>query len=411
MRNSIKHILSICLILFAANLFAQEQARVMTYNLLKYPLYDASTRNGYFKIIVDDIKPDILVCQEVESSTGMESFLSNVMGDKFKAGKFINGYDTDNVIFYRDSLFTLVNVSSYTTDLRNIAKYELQHKITGHKFYLFSLHLKAGNESSDIDQRQAEAKVLRKRSDFLDDGSYFMVMGDFNIYNSSEPAFQTILEQSTRGYFVDPINKKGNWHSNSYFSEIHTQATRSTKIASQEFSASGGLDDRFDMILVSRTIMDNGGITYIPGTYQAAGNDGNHFNKSIKILPNGLVDDDVAEALYYASDHLPIYADFEFESSTDVADDILPNGFSLDQNYPNPFNPSTNISFSLQKGEYVKLIVYNMLGEEVALLFEGYSNPGKHTFTFDASKLSSGIYSYVLSTNKAQIARKCLYLK
>jgi alpha-N-arabinofuranosidase len=66
--------------------------------------------------------------------------------------------------------------------------------------------------------------------------------------------------------------------------------------------------------------------------------------------------------------------------------------FNLYQNYPNPFNSITQIKYSIPKNSYITLKVYNLLGEEVTTLFEGYKQRGNYTATFDASGLSSGIY-------------------
>ena len=102
------------------------------------------------------------------------------------------------------------------------------------------------------------------------------------------------------------------------------------------------------MILVSESLMDSSGIYYVPDSYTAYGNDGKHFNISINVQPNDAVSADVANSLYYASDHLPVYADFVFSDVTDVAGDgnSIPD-FKLSQNYPNPFNPATTINYSV----------------------------------------------------------------
>ncbi|MBT8380857.1 MAG: hypothetical protein KJO59_00715, partial [Ignavibacteria bacterium] len=76
----------------------------------------------------------------------------------------------------------------------------------------------------------------------------------------------------------------------------------------------GGLDDRFDMILMSQGISNSGEITYIPGSYIEYGNDGDHFNDSINQPPNAVVTQQIADALHNASDHLPVYARFSFEA-------------------------------------------------------------------------------------------------
>ncbi|MFC2140030.1 T9SS type A sorting domain-containing protein, partial [Bacteroidota bacterium] len=62
------------------------------------------------------------------------------------------------------------------------------------------------------------------------------------------------------------------------------------------------------------------------------------------------------------------------------------------QNYPNPFNPSTNIVFTLPRESHVKLSVYNLIGEEVAYILDGYRNSGRYEVTFHSSDLTSGIY-------------------
>ncbi len=73
----------------------------------------------------------------------------------------------------------------------------------------------------------------------------------------------------------------------------------------------------------------------------------------------------------------------------------LPFEFSLDQNYPNPFAASTSIQFSLAKAESVRLSVYNVLGQEVAVLVDGETMPaGRHEVDFNASGLTSGMYLY-----------------
>ena len=74
----------------------------------------------------------------------------------------------------------------------------------------------------------------------------------------------------------------------------------------------------------------------------------------------------------------------------------LPTVFALEQNYPNPFNPSTSIRFSLPVDAQVTIGVYNLVGEKVAEIASGNLSAGSHNITFDASKLTSGIYFYRL---------------
>ncbi|PJA97493.1 MAG: hypothetical protein CO129_01000 [Ignavibacteriales bacterium CG_4_9_14_3_um_filter_34_10] len=173
------------------------------------------------------------------------------------------------------------------------------------------------------------------------------------------------------------------------------------------------------MILISQAVKDAGGIKYVPGTYTIVGNDGNHFNKSINLQPNNAVSSSVAEALYYASDHLPVYAEFEFQGAVDVDEkNISVADFSLGQNYPNPFNPSTTINFSIPSStEYysvlqnISLKVYDILGNEVVTLVDESKPAGNYSVKFDGSSLVSGIYFYKLKTASFVLTKKMLLLK
>ena len=74
-----------------------------------------------------------------------------------------------------------------------------------------------------------------------------------------------------------------------------------------------------------------------------------------------------------------------------------PGKFSLEQNYPNPFNPMTKIAYQLPTAGFVSIIVFDILGKEVATLVSNMQNSGLYEVTFNANKLSSGIYLYKLS--------------
>ena len=91
--------------------------------------------------------------------------------------------------------------------------------------------------------------------------------------------------------------------------------------------------------------------------------------------------------------------------------DDVPAGFALNQNYPNPFNPTTNISFNLPTAGEVTLEVYNIQGQKVATLVNGFKSSGSHSVAFDASNLASGVYAYrLISKNSVQV-KKMLLIK
>ena len=85
----------------------------------------------------------------------------------------------------------------------------------------------------------------------------------------------------------------------------------------------------------------------------------------------------------------------------------------LHQNYPNPFNPSTTISFELTAPDFIRLSVYSMLGQPVAVLTEGQHSAGWHSIAFDADQLPSGIYFYRLEqlSGVASFTRRMTLIK
>ncbi len=88
-----------------------------------------------------------------------------------------------------------------------------------------------------------------------------------------------------------------------------------------------------------------------------------------------------------------------------------PISYSLSQNYPNPFNPSTIIKFSIQNPGFVNLKIYNILGQEVATLVNEQLSTGSYSYTFDASRLSSGIYFYTIRAGNFVQSKKMILLK
>ncbi len=291
--------------------YSQTEHTIMSYNILNYPFTDTTARNLHFRTIFENIQPDILVVQEIVSQASVDSFLTKILNKSasgYAAGTFINGPDLDRALYYKSNDFTFISNSPIHTSLRDINEFRLRHNITGDTLIIFAVHLKANVEDSLT--RAAEVDSLRKRTNTLSPNSNFIVLGDFNIYSSNELAYQKLKDQSSSGYFIDPLNLSGVWNNSSY-SQFHTQSTRTRAFGD---GATGGLDDRFDMILMSSSIINSGGITFVPGTYRVYGNDGNHFNDSINRPPNIAVGQTVANALHYATDHLPVIASFSFDS-------------------------------------------------------------------------------------------------
>jgi len=88
-----------------------------------------------------------------------------------------------------------------------------------------------------------------------------------------------------------------------------------------------------------------------------------------------------------------------------------PEKFELYQNYPNPFNPSTTIEYALPRSGNVVLKVYDAIGKEVLTLVNEAQEAGYYSTKFDASKLSSGMYIYKLTSDKFNEVKKMSLIK
>jgi hypothetical protein len=116
---------------------------------------------------------------------------------------------------------------------------------------------------------------------------------------------------------------------------------------------------------------------------------------------------------------------YEYISTTSIQGDPDGDGtppqiqdYKLSQNYPNPFNPATTIKYSLVVGtahelslQRVSLVVYDMLGKEVATLVDEEQRPGDYEVKWDASDMTSGVYFYKLQADSFIRVRKLILLK
>jgi endonuclease/exonuclease/phosphatase family metal-dependent hydrolase len=382
---------------FLATVVHADTLRVCNYNATNFRGSQDSDRYDEFRMILRGIHPDVVVMQEILSEDAVDVLLSFVflqINSDWTAVPFHNGYDTDNACFYRTSKASLVSARYIGTTLRDIAEYCLRPVApdTSQRLYFYSLHLKA---SQGYEQRRlAEAQVLRGQLDLLPAGSLFFVCGDYNLYTSAEPAYEYLLSAGTNanGQLFDPINTPGEWHINAAFAAVHTQSPQADY---------GGMDDRFDFILVSAGMMDTAGTYCLPSTYTPYGNDGRHFDMGIDEGTNYAVPDSIADALPVASDHLPVYLDVLLRSQVSSVGEAphAVESFRLLNCYPNPFNPTLTVQLS-GPVERTSIAVYDVTGRRVmerAVDAQSFRRP----LTLDFSDHSTGTYFV-----RAQSARR-----
>jgi hypothetical protein len=104
-----------------------------------------------------------------------------------------------------------------------------------------------------------------------------------------------------------------------------------------------------------------------------------------------------------------------YESATPNAvrenDGSVPTTFALEQNYPNPFNPSTTIRYALPNSAKVRLMIYDLLGREIATLVNEEQSAGWKEVEWNASAFSSGIYFYKIHANNFNETKKMVLMK
>ncbi len=98
-------------------------------------------------------------------------------------------------------------------------------------------------------------------------------------------------------------------------------------------------------------------------------------------------------------------------SALGISNQNIPDSYELKQNYPNPFNPVTQITFTLPEDEFVRLSVYNPIGQEIAVLINNKIDAGMHIISFDGADLPGGIYFYKITAGNFTKTRKMSLVK
>lgn len=127
-------------------------------------------------------------------------------------------------------------------------------------------------------------------------------------------------------------------------------------------------------------------------------------SREITLLIDTNLDGEYDDSQSLSSMPLPTSTDENEQPAT-------PEGFKLYQNYPNPFNPSTSIRFAIPESGHVQLVIYDLLGREIARLADGYKAAGEYEIIFEAGHLSSGVYLYQLKTDDFEDTRSLMLVK
>lgn len=417
-------LLFIVTVLQSVDAFGQDTLKVMHYNLLNFGNFTSfctSTNNAladkdlYLKTITNYVKPDILTVNEMGDN--------NVYGNRI----LVNSLNTSGITSYKKAAFTnngfssLVNHLFYNSDKLSLASQEIVEKDLSNAnlvrvldiytlyykdpnlaitldttfLHVVVVHLKAGSSSSDLVDRDATTEALMAHLDSKDLRGNYIICGDFNARSSNEDGIQNLVTHSNLQYrFNDPINALGSWNNSSSFAQHHTQSTRTTGGC----FAGGGMDDRFDMILANTHVLnDSANISYVPGSYQALGQDGNRLNGSIISPSNTSVPSAVSGALNGMSDHLPVILDLKFSGlvTGDAELDVAGTRVIL----TNPVNETWNLKVADFQGQSAILEIYTLTGQLVHQETLQTTPEGQLNFRTGTGNLSSGTYLIRLEGN------------
>jgi hypothetical protein len=395
--------LSIALLGFQAT--AQETIKTMFYNLLEYPSALPGGRDIILQNILDTYEPDVFMVCELESPEGANSILNVSLNDEaenYTAFPFINntssGADLQNLLFYRTNMFTVETSEIITTNVRDINRYQLKLNTADgatDPVYLdfYVTHLKSSQGSSNEAQRLAMVTDFTNTLPALDPNSFVFFAGDLNLYDDEEPAYIELLDTTNAITLVDPIDTAGNWHNNDVFQAVHTQSTRESS-GGFGAGAGGGMDDRFDFILISENMLTNPVMKYVPESYKSYGNNGNCYNKDVR---DGSCTGEFSQVLrnniYSMSDHLPVVMQLETNKQIILATEEFTTSENLFQLDKTIVTEKLQITISQLTVAPATFTIFNTLGQKVLEV----SSEDQTTVLIDVSFLSEGVY--YLKTN------------
>jgi len=379
-----KRFLLFAFFILTSSLYAQDTIRVMHYNLMYYGQTSSyctssnnneTAKNGYLKTIIQYAKPDIFTVNEIApNSTKHQLLMSNCLNADgityYQKCNFSNlsGSDLSNELYYNSDKLGFCSQHNIPTNVRDINIYKLYFKAgnlsTTHDTAFFTCivtHLKAGNTSSDSIERATITNTIMNYLNSIGVKDNYMVMGDFNVYSGNEKCFQNLVNYTNPDIrFFDPVNKIGNWHSDSYYADYHTQSSHTS---STGCFATGGLDDRFDFILISDYIKNGTQhYQYIPSTYKIIGQDGNHLNHAVNYGTNNSAPSNVIDALYGMSDHLPVILDLRVNQTAVGINNLQIPAFT-NVYFANPVDDNMNITVEVPAKTRLIFNVINLLGQ------------------------------------------------
>ena len=339
----------------------------MAYNVYEYQSSISASRKSDLFDVINAVNPDIFIGVEIQDDLSTaDNFRTTVLNssvtDKYYLGSQPSPTDAygngngkfSNFLYYKPGKFNFVSASIIAENGKwPTLKYELYHPGTGNTIIIYGAHLTSG--SDNVGQRQDEANAIRSSTATLPSGTFFIGAGDFNLVDDAgESAYSTLVDQGTSGYFLDD----GNF-----------------TLSYRTFSTSS-LDYRYDMILNSQTLVGTGYVRYNSGSFVVIGTTSSPYTS--------------------ASDHLPVYADYDFYNNPTPVELISFTGETNGTQVALHWRTETevnNYGFSIERSSSSPGTKWETIG-----FIQGHGNsnsPNDYSYT-DLDIHKPDIYSYRL---------------
>jgi len=390
-------------LLCSLNLFGQDNIKLMFYNLLHYPTTQPS-RITNLEGVLDDYQPDLFMVCELENATGSNNILNAIQtpDGKYAACTYEDNQSTTSALqqmaYYNTHKLILTAEQVLPTAIRDINHYTFKlnttDQVTNPKYLdVFVTHLKAGSGTTDPaneTKRLNSVNVFTTELANIPADHYVLFAGDFNLYSANEPAYQEILDVTNSIVMVDPINRPAVWHNDSNAQDIHTQAVFSTADGNGHIGDGswGGLDDRFDFIMMSKNLQTDPNVYYKTNTYKAYGNNGNCYNKSVNDpVCSGTYSQTVRDYLFNFSDHLPVVMEIETDQTLTVSsENNVQNLISFTKG--NIVSNQLFLNVNIQHLKDENIYIYNQLGQQLLSIPVGTTK----NIAINTTPLANGIY-------------------
>ena len=420
----------ILLILFIFSLSflnAQDTLRVMHYNLLYYgnggfctsSNNNTDLKDAYLRTIIAYSKPDIFTVNELRKESSyhlriLDDVMNQAGSTSFEMAESPNlaGSIIVNQLYFNTEKLALHSQEVAQDSIRDIDIYSLyalnEGLMNGDTVFIHCIvaHLKAGDSGTDRDKREA---MVQNTLDYLEaygkTGNY-LFMGDFNFYKSSEAGFQLMINNNDPVFrFYDPVDEIGSWHNSSVYRHVHSQSTRTAQTGC---GAWGGMDDRFDFILMNKVLHDEADkMYYLEGSYWALGQDGQRLNGSLLDPPNTSLPAYVLDALIGMSDHLPVFMDVVVEETQGLEEAL--SASRLDVVYNNPVKDVLKLRFSNTAAGPADIMLLSTSG--VAIYSEHFSLSRNGIVSIPLDRFPAGMYFLRVDAEEGSFTGKVVVIR